>query len=91
VQAVQATNDVFEQAASFVRTPFFNRNGSTYVQTASKPEQRAQPRIAEADVILKTCVHCGFCLTYMLIRDENDAPRGSINLFRAMSKKAASL
>jgi glycolate oxidase iron-sulfur subunit len=61
------------------------------LQTAFTPEQLAQPEIAEADGILKTCVHYGFCTatcpTYVLFRDENDSPRGRIDLIRAMLEK----
>lgn len=61
------------------------------MQTAFTPEQLAQPKIAEADGILKTCVHYGFCTatcpTYVLFRDENDSPRGRIDLIRAMLEK----
>jgi glycolate oxidase iron-sulfur subunit len=61
------------------------------VQTAFTPQQLAQPKIAEADGILKTCVHYGFCTatcpTYVLFRDENDSPRGRIDLIHAMLKK----
>jgi len=50
--------------------------------------QLADPAIAEADKILQTCVHYGFCTnacpTYVLTRDENDSPRGRIDLMRAM-------
>jgi glycolate oxidase iron-sulfur subunit len=61
------------------------------LQTAFTPQQLAQPKIAEADGILKTCVHYGFCTatcpTYVLFRDENDSPRGRIDLIRAMLEK----
>ncbi len=61
------------------------------MQTAFTPEQLARPQIAEADGILKTCVHYGFCTatcpTYVLFRDENDSPRGRIDLIRAMLEK----
>jgi glycolate oxidase iron-sulfur subunit len=61
------------------------------VQTAFTPEQLSRPQIAEADGILKTCVHYGFCTatcpTYVLFRDENDSPRGRIDLIRAMLEK----
>ena len=61
------------------------------MQTAFTLEQLAQPQIAEADGILKTCVHYGFCTatcpTYVLFRDENDSPRGRIDLIRAMLEK----
>ena len=50
--------------------------------------QLADPAIAEADQILQTCVHYGFCTnacpTYVLTRDENDSPRGRIDLIHAM-------
>jgi glycolate oxidase iron-sulfur subunit len=61
------------------------------VQTSFTLEQLAKPEIAEADDILKTCVHYGFCTatcpTYVLFRDENDSPRGRIDLIRAMLEK----
>jgi glycolate oxidase iron-sulfur subunit len=40
----------------------------------------------EADEILRSCVHCGFCLavcpTYQLLGDELDSPRGRIYLMK---------
>jgi glycolate oxidase iron-sulfur subunit len=61
------------------------------VQTAFTLEQLQEPKIAEADGILQTCVHYGFCTatcpTYVLFRDENDSPRGRIDLIRAMLEK----
>jgi len=40
--------------------------------------QLADPDIAEADKILRACVHCGFCTatcpTYVLLGDELDSP-----------------
>lgn len=61
------------------------------MQTSFTLEQLAKPEIAEANGILKTCVHYGFCTatcpTYVLFRDENDSPRGRIDLIRAMLEK----
>ncbi|CAL8979103.1 Lactate utilization protein A [Rhodoplanes serenus] len=48
----------------------------------------ADPAIAEADKILRACVHCGFCTatcpTYVLLGDELDSPRGRIYLIKDM-------
>lgn len=61
------------------------------MQTSFTHAQLARPEIAEADGILRTCVHYGFCTatcpTYVLFRDENDSPRGRIDLIRAMLEK----
>lgn len=42
----------------------------------------------EAEAILRTCVHCGFCTatcpTYQLLGDELDGPRGRIYLMKEM-------
>lgn len=61
------------------------------MQTSFTQAQLARPEIAEADGILRTCVHYGFCTatcpTYVLFRDENDSPRGRIDLIRAMLEK----
>ena len=42
----------------------------------------------EADQILRSCVHCGFCTatcpTYQLLGDELDSPRGRIYLIKQM-------
>jgi glycolate oxidase iron-sulfur subunit len=53
--------------------------------------QLADPDIAEADTILRKCVHCGFCTatcpTYVLLGDELDSPRGRIYLIKEMLEK----
>ena len=44
------------------------------------------PAGQEADAILRSCVHCGFCLascpTYQLLGNELDSPRGRIYLMK---------
>jgi glycolate oxidase iron-sulfur subunit len=61
------------------------------METNFTAAQLRDPRIAEADAILRTCVHYGFCTntcpTYVLTRDENESPRGRIDLIRAMLEK----
>lgn len=46
----------------------------------------------EADSILRSCVHCGFCLpacpTYQLLGDELDSPRGRIYLMKQLLEGA---
>lgn len=48
----------------------------------------ADPSIAEAERILRKCVHCGLCTavcsTYVLDGDERDSPRGRIYLMKDM-------
>jgi len=55
--------------------------------------QLADPDVAEADKILRACVHCGFCTatcpTYVLLGDELDSPRGRIYLIKDMLEKDA--
>jgi glycolate oxidase iron-sulfur subunit len=58
------------------------------MQTSFTLAQLADPHIAEADKILRACVHCGFCTatcpTYVLLGDELDSPRGRIYLIKEM-------
>jgi glycolate oxidase iron-sulfur subunit len=58
------------------------------MQTNFSLAQLADPEIREADKILRTCVHCGFCTatcpTYVLLGDELDGPRGRIYLIKEM-------
>ena len=46
------------------------------------------PQGREADAILRSCVHCGFCTatcpTYQLLGDEDDGPRGRIYLIKSV-------
>jgi len=58
------------------------------MQTSFTLAQLADPDIAEANKILRNCVHCGFCTatcpTYLLLGDERDSPRGRIYLIKQM-------
>src|ERR1043165_5658827 len=58
------------------------------MQTSVTLAQLADPDLAEADKILRACVHCGFstatCPTYVLLGDELDSPRGRIYLIKDM-------
>ncbi len=53
---------------------------------------KGTPEGREADAILRTCVHCGFCTatcpTYQLLGDELDGPRGRIYLIKQMLEGA---
>jgi len=63
------------------------------MQTHFSDDQLADPAIAEANRVLRTCVHCGFCLatcpTYVLLGDELDSPRGRIYLMKEMLEGGA--
>ena len=56
------------------------------MQTNLAPEFRDTREGREADAILRSCVHCGFCTatcpTYQLLGDELDGPRGRIYLIK---------
>ncbi|OLO06119.1 MULTISPECIES: glycolate oxidase subunit GlcF [Salinicola] len=58
------------------------------MQTHFSEAARTKPHIVEADRILRTCVHCGFCNatcpTYQLLGDERDGPRGRIYLIKEL-------
>src|SRR5262249_60339373 len=62
------------------------------MQTKLSPEFANTPEGAEAESILRTCVHCGFCNatcpTYQLLGDELDGPRGRIYQIKQMLEGA---
>lgn len=58
------------------------------MQTALADFIRDTEQGREADAILRSCVHCGFCTatcpTYQLLGDELDGPRGRIYLIKQL-------
>jgi len=60
------------------------------MQTAIPEPFRSTPQGQEAERILRTCVHCGFCTatcpTYQLLGDELDGPRGRIYLIKSVAE-----
>ena len=58
------------------------------MQTNFSAEQLQDPGVAEAESILRKCVHCGFCTatcpTYVTLGNELDSPRGRIYLIKDM-------
>ena len=62
------------------------------MQTHLSPQARQLPRAAEAEQVVRSCVHCGFCNatcpTYQLLGDELDGPRGRIYLMKEMLEGA---
>ena len=65
------------------------------MQTNFTLAQLAQSDTAEANRILRTCVHCGFCNatcpTFALLGDELDGPRGRIYLIKDMLERGRSV
>ena len=58
------------------------------MQTKLADQYKNSPEGREADDILRSCVHCGFCTatcpTYQLLGDELDGPRGRIYLMKQL-------
>jgi glycolate oxidase iron-sulfur subunit len=58
------------------------------MQTKIHPDLKAIPLVSEAESILRSCVHCGFCTavcpTYQELGDDLDSPRGRIYLIKGM-------
>jgi glycolate oxidase iron-sulfur subunit len=63
------------------------------MQTNFTAEQLQDPALAEAESILRRCVHCGLCTatcpTYVLLGDERDSPRGRIYAIKDMLETGA--
>jgi len=62
------------------------------MQTTLAAFLQGTPEGAEAESILRACVHCGFCTatcpTYQLLGDELDGPRGRIYLIKQVVEGA---
>ena len=63
------------------------------MQTFLSKAFKETPEGREAEEILRSCVHCGFCNatcpTYQLLGDERDGPRGRIYLIKEMLENNA--
>ena len=62
------------------------------MQTKLSDYARSLPRADQAESILRSCVHCGFCNatcpTYQILGDELDGPRGRIYLIMSLLEGA---
>lgn len=58
------------------------------MKTHITPRFANLPHVKEAEAILRSCVHCGFCNatcpTYQELHDERDGPRGRIYLIKQL-------
>ena len=58
------------------------------MQTFFTESQLKDPKLAEANAILRSCVHCGLCTatcpSYLVLGDELDSPRGRIYQIKDM-------
>ena len=58
------------------------------MQTFFTDTQLQDPKLAEANAILRACVHCGMCTatcpSYLVLGDELDSPRGRIYQIKDM-------
>lgn len=56
------------------------------MRTNFSARQLLDPQVADADRILRSCIHCGLCTatcpTFVLLGDERDSPRGRIDLIK---------
>jgi glycolate oxidase iron-sulfur subunit len=62
------------------------------MKTSYSKEQLKDPLLAEAERIVRKCVHCGLCTatcpSYVVLGDERASPRGRIYLIKAMLEKS---
>ena len=62
------------------------------MQTTLAPQYQGTPAGEVAERVLRSCVHCGFCLatcpTYQLLGNELDSPRGRIYLMKQVFEGA---
>ena len=63
------------------------------MQTHFSAEQLRDPAVADAEKILRRCVHCGLCTatcpTYQVLGDERDSPRGRIYAIKDMLERGS--